>query len=56
MNAEHKERLLSFINSALEHLGNIKNNVEHNKVVKDLDLLCVERDVNILLEMIKGEN
>ena len=55
MTKERKENLLNFINSALEHLNNIKNDVENNRLVKGLDLLCVERDTDMLLEMITGE-
>lgn len=56
MNREHKEILLSFVESALKHLDNVKDSIKCNKVVKDLDILCIERDVNILIKMIKGES
>lgn len=55
MTKERKESLLNFINSALKHLNNIKNDIENNRLVKGLDLFCVERDTDILLEMITGK-
>lgn len=56
MTKERKESLLNFINSALKHLNNIKNDIENNRLVKGLDLFCVKRDTDILLEMIMEKN
>lgn len=52
MNKEKREQLLIFIESAIKHLNNIQESVKKNQIVKDLDLLCVERDTKILLDII----
>ncbi len=53
MNKEKRENLLMFIESAIKHLNEIQTSVKKNQVVKDLDLLCVERDTKMLLDIIR---